>query len=90
MLLITLPLLSALVFGAQAVPFPQATARPPSLALLEQHSIPLNFSSSLAKKGYEVGDVPYFPSDIPSCGGESSLADGDKLCLLLTSLLCSV
>lgn len=70
MLLTTLPLLSALIFGAQAAPFPQATARPSSRALVEQQPIPLNLTSSLVKKGYEVGDVPYFPSDIPSCGGE--------------------
>ncbi|ORY76526.1 hypothetical protein BCR35DRAFT_280386 [Leucosporidium creatinivorum] len=66
--LTALPLLSALILAAQAAPFPQATARPPSLALLEQQSIPLNLTSSLVKKGYEVGDVPYFPTDIPSCG----------------------
>jgi hypothetical protein len=78
MLLAIFPFLSALVFGAQAAPFPQATARPPSLTFLDQQSIPLNNSASLVGRGYEVGDVTYFPSSFPSCGGEQRPAEPSK------------
>lgn len=68
----TILLLSALFCSpTQALAFPRPTAAPLALNRYSQPSPLLNITSAgLVKKGYEVGDQPYFPSEIPSCGGE--------------------